>query len=268
MLSRIDYFKAVDEVVKYCRNSTHRENLITIYLAGSMARGDFSPGRSDIDMYLVLKDRNQEFEEELANKAKEITSRYLVSLLEVVPRPITCQVTTLDEICQGRSFLGKGFEYHNFATTAKLLYGTDIRAMIPKPTRAQEKEMAKNALLGTYEIVQGSEVQEPNEDHAGAIFSTIFRTAAIVLCGSGRYVSGKQETVQAFKEFYEQEKDMCNVIAESYCLWQEWEKYPLTRGEFVALCDLCEKLVVRLCKVWGVGRLDQDPKSNKETSKT
>ena len=264
MLSRIDYFKAVDEVVEYCRNNTHRENLIAIYLAGSVARGDFSPGRSDIDMYLVLKDRNQESEEELENKAEEITSRYLVSLIGVVSRPITWGVTTLDEISQGRSFLGKGFEYHNFATTAKLLYGTDIRAMISKPTRAQEKEMAKNALLATYEMIQGSEVQELDEDHAGAVFSTIFRTAAIVLCGSGRYVSGKRETVQAFKEFYEQEKDLCNVIAESYCLWEEWEKHPLTRGEFVALCDLCKKLVVRLCKVWGVRRSDQGPKSNKK----
>ncbi len=249
MLSRIEYFKAVNEVVEYCRNNAHRGNLIAIYLAGSVARGDFSPGRSDIDMYLVLKDRNQEFEEGLEGKAKEITSGYLVSLIGVVPQPITCQVTTLDEISQGRSFLGKGFEYHNFATTAKLLHGTDIRAMIPEPTRAQEREMAKNALLETYEMVQGSEGQELDEDHAGAVFSTIFRTAAIVLCGSGRYVSGKRETIQAFSEFYEKEKDLYNLIAESHCLWQEWERRPLTRDEFLVLCDLCKKLVVRLCKV-------------------
>lgn len=147
----------------------------------------------------------------------------LNDLIKFHPEPIGIALTTVDEIQTGKSFLGAGFEYHNFINTGKLLYGLDIKTLIPKPTREQEKASAKQALRGICSTINtpSTYASEQNKDTiAYQSFSLIFRMARTALCGEGRYVSGKMGTTSAFHELYAQETKLCKIISQNYELWK------------------------------------------------
>jgi len=130
--------------------SIYKDDIIAVYVGGSVARGDFSPGRSDIDIYIITTGKKKEIREELKEEARKIAVRKLKDLIKLHQEPIGITLTTVHEIQAGNSFLGAGFEYHNFINTGKLLYGRDIKPLIPKPTREQEKALAKRALKEIY----------------------------------------------------------------------------------------------------------------------
>jgi len=203
-----DYCEAIEELIKSCERSPHKDDIVAVYLGGSVARGDFSPGRSDIDIYVVVSQKKEEIGEELKEAAGKIASERLKELFEVHQEPIGITVTTVSEIQAGRSFLAAGFEYRNFMDTGRLLWGRAIKPLIPEPSREGEKASAKQALKEVCALLtaRGLPVDEQNTARLTyELFAAIFRTACIMLCGEGRYVSGKGEAVSAFREIYPQE---------------------------------------------------------------
>ena len=40
-VSKEDYREAIEELVEFCGKSRHKENIVAVYLGGSVARGDF-----------------------------------------------------------------------------------------------------------------------------------------------------------------------------------------------------------------------------------
>ena len=144
------------------------------------------------------------------------------------------------------------FEYHNFINTGKLLYGRDIKQLIPRSTRAQEKSSAKQGLKEIYTSASKHSfyASEPDMDkQAYWAFSHIFRTASIALCGDGRYVSGKRETVSAFHEVYAQKSELCGIISQSFGLWKKWETRSLTKEELQQLTGFCSEFVSEICNL-------------------
>lgn len=255
MTSKTDYLEAIEEIEECCKNSVHKSNIVTVYVGGSVARGDFSPGRSDIDIYVIVNDKKEEIESELKQAAGEISTRKLSDVMKVHQEPIGITPTALQEIRRGDSFLGAGFEYHNFMKTGKLLWGRDIKPLIPKPTKEEEKALAKQALKQVCALVAESknsppEINEQNKDKLTyGLFSTIFRTACIVLCGEGRYVSGKNEVVSVFHEVYPQE-ELHNLLLQSFELWKKWETRSLSTEEIQWLMKFCSEFVAKICTLW------------------
>ncbi|MEM2917156.1 MAG: nucleotidyltransferase domain-containing protein [Candidatus Bathyarchaeia archaeon] len=123
---RENYYNAVNELIKVI-TERYGTNLKAIYAGGSFARGDFVPGRSDIDIYVVVSDGKEELQKDLQGEALSIEKRYFRKLKSVLDEVLGVTVTTLREIQEGRSFLGAGSEYSNFIKEGKLLWGEDIR---------------------------------------------------------------------------------------------------------------------------------------------
>ncbi len=138
MIPRENYFRAIGELVKYCRRSKCRDEIVALYLGGSVARGDFVPGRSDIDIYAVARDDKGGVERILKGAARRIASESLRELFEIHREPLGITVTTIEEVRSGSSFLGTGFEY---ATSwAQESFSSDARSGISSPCRAGKKK--------------------------------------------------------------------------------------------------------------------------------
>lgn len=85
--------------------------------------------------------------ERLKEKAKRIEMKYLSNLRSIHDEVISVEVTTIEEVKSGRSFLGASFEYQNFIKDGKLLWGRDVKGLIPKPSRDAIMESARRALM-------------------------------------------------------------------------------------------------------------------------
>ena len=255
-LDRQDYRAAIRALVEFCERSRHKSDIVAVYLGGSVARGDFSPARSDIDVYIVTggKEEKEEIEREFKEAARKIARKRLKALFEVHQEPVGIAVTTISGIQSGKSFLAAGFEYHNFVNTGKLIWGREIKPLIPKPSREEERASAKQALQGVCALLTGQRLSadvQGRERLTYLLFSTIFRAACIALCGEGRYVSGKSEAVSAFREAYPQKLELHAALSQSFALWREWERRSLTDAELQRLKTLASSFVSGICELWG-----------------
>ena len=241
MAAKQDYFMVVDSIQSFCHEQV--PNLIALYLGGSVARGDFVPGRSDIDLYAVTAEKDAALEESIMAFARELGQSKLKSVAAIHPSPVGISFTTLGEIENGSSFLGSGFEYWNFINTGKLLYGEDIKPRLPVPTREQEEKEAAAALQQMRDLLA---VSPPEGDMGIAMtFSLIFRGACIFLSGRGQYVSAKDECVKVFcQEFpdHSQAKDLQRALQ----FWEKWSHGSLTGEDFSELINLAKRNIFAL----------------------
>jgi predicted nucleotidyltransferase len=241
--SQKDYYDAVNELVQAIVRRDE-SNLKVIYAGGSFARGDFVPGRSDIDIYVVAENRKEELQRELEGEALNIEKKYFPDLKSIFDEVVGISITTLKEIREGTSFLGSGFEYSNFIKEGKLLWGEDIKALIPKPTAEKQKESAKIYLSKVYEMVSNQEkslkwlkwvpfefIPKAKKEHwTRQAFNLIFRTAALFLGSKGIYVSKKADIATTFKEQVKDEK-LRNIMSYALSLWERWKNEPLSNKE-------------------------------------
>ncbi|MFQ6068149.1 MAG: nucleotidyltransferase domain-containing protein [Candidatus Bathyarchaeia archaeon] len=253
-----DYYNAVSELVDVV-TKRYGNKVKAIYAGGSFARGDFVPGRSDIDLYVVGENKEEEMQEELREKALEIEKKYFEDLRSVFDEVLGISVTTLTEIKGGRSFLGAGFEYSNFIQTGKLLWGEDIKSLIPQPSLEKQKETAKNCLQEIYKMVSNQErnfkwikwipfklvPRKYKERWARQAFCLSFRTTALFLGSKGVYVSKKEDIASAFKQ-YRREKGLCSMLFFALSLWEKWKEEPLSDEEIKLLLENSLRFVKEL----------------------
>jgi predicted nucleotidyltransferase len=98
------YNKSINEMIEYFQEPSIEKEIIAAYPGGSVARGDFTPGRSDIDIYVVISNRTQEIAKFLKEKADHISSNCLNALLTIHQEPITIALTTMKELKKKRKF--------------------------------------------------------------------------------------------------------------------------------------------------------------------
>lgn len=252
-----DYLNALNEFVDVVARK-YSEEVKAVYVGGSVARGDFVPRRSDVDFYIVSKgDNKEELQKKLEEEVRKLETRYFKDLRHLHDEVVGATVTTLEEIQKGTSFLGTGFEYQNFIKTGKLLWGEDIKALIPKPTLKEQREDAQKFLQGLYELAQAWErmfkwfkwvplkiIPRRNKGRwTRQAFSLIFRSATVMLCGDGVYVSGKEETTTAFKKKYPKEEELCNMISQTLIHWEKWKTRSLSDKETRQLLENSLKFV-------------------------
>jgi predicted nucleotidyltransferase len=253
--TREDYYDAVNELIEVI-TKTYRNGLKAIYAGGSFARGDFVPGRSDVDIYIVAENRKEELQRELQGEALKIEKKRFTDLRSILDEVLGISVTTLKEIREGTSFLGSGFEYSNFIKEGKLLWGEDIKTFILEPSQERQKESAKNNLGKVYEIVSNQEKyfkwlkwipfvfvpKAKKERWTRQAFNLIFRTAALFLGSKGVYVSKKEDIASAFKQHVKEEK-LRKIISYASSLWEKWKNEPLNNKETKQLLGNSIKIV-------------------------
>lgn len=254
--SKRHYYDAVSELVNVIADEYGNE-IKAIYAGGSFARGDFVPGRSDIDIYVVAKHAKEKLQKDLAEKAKEIEGKYFNSLKPVFDEVLGVTVTSLGEIRDGKSFLGAGFEYSNFIDTGKLLWGEDVKALIPKPSPEERKSSAENYLEKVYSLVSDQErlfkmlrwtpfrfmPKKSRERWTRQAFTLSFRTAALFLGSKGVYVSRKEDITSTFKEKYPKQEELCDTISFILSLWEKWKTKSLSSKETKQLLESSLKFV-------------------------
>jgi predicted nucleotidyltransferase len=238
-----DYDDAVNELV-HAITDGYGNKVRAIYAAGSFARGDFVPRRSDVDLYVVAEGDKEELQKDLKAKALEIEQRHFSNLKAVLDDILDLTVTTLQEIREGESFLGAGFEYTNFIKEGKLLWGEDVKELIPKPSAEEQSESAKVYLGKVFDMVSKQErslgllrwipfkliTRKNKERWTRQAFNLIFRTAALLLGSKGVCVSRKEDISFAFKHTTKEE-DLCNIMSLALPLWDKWKTEPLNDRE-------------------------------------
>jgi len=225
MVSKEDYDRAVDEFIGSI-GSRFGEKVVSVYAAGSYARGDFVPGRSDIDVYVVTKVGDSDVEKELRSLADPIVEKYLRDVKLIQPDVLSLAVTSLEDVRAGKSWLGIGWEYYAFKRESKLLYGEDIRPLIPEPNpkaiNASARDFLKNNVFSPSRFIY-------------YIFSAIFRMLAIFLSMSGEYVAAKLDALREFTRLYPDEKETVSALQRAYELWDVWRERDLDDQEMSEL---------------------------------
>lgn len=253
--SEKDYYDAVSELVNVI-TKRYGNKIRAIYAGGSFARGDFVPGRSDIDLYIVVEDRKEELQKDLQQEALKIEKKYFKELRPVFDEVLGVSTTTLQEIKEGKSFLGAGFEYSNFIREGKLLWGKDIKKLIPKLPPEKQKESARKYLDKVYELISNQErnfkwlkwvpfklvPKKSKLRWTRQAFNLIFRTAAVFLGSKGVNVSRKKDIVSAFTR-HAKEKELCDIISSTLLLWEKWKTEPLSDKETKKLLENSLKFV-------------------------
>lgn len=237
------YHEVLDEVAELSARE-FPDSITAVYVGGSVARGDFTPGRSDVDLYVVLAERDSGVEERYRARLDDLEERLFDELRKIDPDALSVAFTSEPEVERGESFLGQGFEYHEFVENGELLYGSDVSDDIPEPTRAEEREAARQALAAVeteYGYVQDRFTKE--------LFSTIFRTLCIFLSGSGTYVGSKERAVALSRRHVDDER-ILDEIERAYSLYQAWEERSLTEDEFCTLLRSFHRVVPAIVDTW------------------
>lgn len=243
-----DYNQVLDRVKTLCQSNSF-PGLIAIYVAGSVARGDFLPGRSDIDLYAVADHVDPNLQQILADVAVELGST-LTEVARANPQPVGITLTSLAAIEAGQSFLGAGFEYHNFMNTGRRLWGREIRPLLPKPSREQERSDAA-AVLSQYRGLFSVPLPEDEDVKAGQIFTALFRTLCILLSGRGVYSSAKAAAVSSFATEFPT-SPLIKPLQALLRLWRTWGDGPLSKAELATLEALGKMVGPQLCDL-GLG---------------
>lgn len=247
-ITRQDYEDVISELIAMCEKKQFA-NLVALYVGGSVARGDYSPGRSDIDLYAVTESKDPDLEQFLAGAARQLGQEKLPELARFHPEPVGVSFTTVDEVKSGKSFLGSGFEYRNFIDTGQLLWGRDIKDLLPVPTREQEINAAANSLQHVRRSVEKFSEPPEQDTLVYMALSGTFRTLCILLCGRGRYVSAKQDAVNAFADEFGCSHPLAGQLRRLWEIWQIWAERPLTDSELTELRDVAPKTILQLCDI-------------------
>jgi predicted nucleotidyltransferase len=222
-LKREDYFQAVDEVVNYIKSINLEKWIIAAYLGGSMGRGDFIPGQSDIDIYIVTEEENSVKEKLIADIALDTAIERLPYLADICDNPITIAFTTIDAIKSGNSWLGVGPEYFSFCETSKLILGEDIKKFIPIPSDEQIKSVSKQGLQVLKDMLKNAPepIIEDNVDYIlKGVVELAFSAMHLMLSFKGNYCRGKKEIVEEYMKV--SRNDTLNKICEkSLNMWYE-----------------------------------------------
>jgi predicted nucleotidyltransferase len=256
--TRRDYFDAINELVEAVTKK-YVDKVKAVCAGGSFARGDFVPGRSDIDLYIVVQGQKEEIQMSLQREALDVEKKHFENLKPYLDQVIDVSVTSLQEMQEGKSFLGAGFEYSNFIKEGKLLFGEDIKAFIPKPSEEEQKESARKYLAKVYEMISNQErtfkllnwvplrvlPRKSKERWTRQAFNLIFRSAAVFLGSNGVYVSSKEDIAYAFKRLVKKEEP-CSIISSASSLWEKWKTEQLNDKETRQLLENSSKFVKEL----------------------
>lgn len=213
------YFGFVNYLIESIPKIDIKNNIMSIYLGGSMSRGDYVIGISDIDIYIVVN--SIENANEINSEIQDIAKRKLFELLSWCPDGVTVSFTTYNEIIDGTSWLGSNSEYYSFQKTGKLLYGKNIKQEISKPTQSDIIQSSQQAIEQLKQIIQ-QDVSNINKDKyfVRSIFGTAFSAMYFYLCCENIGVRGKNKITTAFQkknDKYQQEARNILFLWDCFC---------------------------------------------------
>jgi len=168
------YMTFIEEWVRTVKNLESIKEVVSIYLSGSVAQGDYKVGFSDIDIYIVTKGQNHSFDD-IKNETETLINRYLPEMAWC-PNFMTIAYETHENILNSQTWLGMGSEYFSFIESAKLLYGEDIKHELKEPEYSAIQKVAKDFLPRLIEAIKQtdiSEISQTSKDELKFIYRSI-----------------------------------------------------------------------------------------------
>lgn len=220
------------------------DNIVSVYIGGSVSRGDYIVGASDIDMYVVCNIEDDNFKASFENYVQNISNEFLLEIKSWYPDVVSIAFTTYKDVKTGVSFLGKGADYYSFNDSGKLIYGSEIRNEIIKTDDEQNKKISKEVLKQLKEIISQDIPEELITRYFirgafGAVFSAV--NSALIL--NGVYVRGKEKLV---KELLKYDKVNGEKLQRIYDYWTRFPAYDFIESDNKAFLNLVKEVVLSL----------------------
>ncbi len=208
-------------------------------MGGSVSRGDYSCGISDIDIYIVVDNNN--YSVKINNDIQDISKNKLPKLLSWCPDGVSVAFTTYPEVKTGVSWLGRGSEYFSFQETGKLLYGKDIKQEIVIPNEKDITTSTQQAINQIKQIVQQDLSNMTIDKYfIRGIFGIVFSAMYFKLCLNKQYIRGKETVVSAYCNL---DPDQANIAKDILNLWYIFSFRELIESEVDKLICHTKKIV-------------------------
>jgi len=178
-------------------------NLASIILVGSAARGDFVDGFSDLDLLFILRSDDEAIEIEALQRISELKERYereqgIRYGINVLPESSLFSQTQYPRV--------NPLALHEFTTSGKALYGTDIGGVrLPNFGSPAIKRFALGDILEARSVLTAyaSHLNAPDRSSLElalrhAIWCT-FRAAKAYLVTEGELDTGKDAILRKFR---------------------------------------------------------------------
>lgn len=238
------YMQFIDKLIVYLPAYKHIDNIISVYLAGSVSRGDYMVEASDIDIYVICKDQDSNLNNSFDSYVQNIAREFLAEIMNWYPDVVSIAFTTYEAVKNGSSFLGKGADYYSFIDSGKLIYGVEIKNEIIKTDDEQNREIAEQVLKQLKEIVNQDIPKELTTRYfIRGVFGLVFSAVHSLLVIRGIYLRGKEELV---KELFKYDKVNGEKMQAIYALWLEFAEDTLTEEDKLSLVKVVREVVMSL----------------------
>lgn len=238
------YRQFIDMLIQELPDFNDIDNIISVYLSGSVSRGDYIVGASDIDIYVICNKEDSNLSHSFESHVQNIASSFLSEIMNWYPDVVSIAFTTYEDIKNGSSFLGKGADYYSFNDSGKLIYGMEIRDKIIKTDEEQNKKIAEQVLKQLKEIVnQDIPKGSITRYDIRGIFGLVFTAVHSALVIKGVYLRGKEQLV---KELLKYDKVTGEKMERVYSDWLAFENSNLTENEKINLLGLVKEVVIDL----------------------
>lgn len=126
-------WKLVEHFAYECRK-TYAAHLICMILTGSLSRGSYQPGLSDVDLITVLKDNAADYvKAAISDLYNRIDQKYGIQFEPIILKYQDFFPPWDDDLCIQPELL-------RLKSSGKILWGKDIIGLLPTPTRKQIRE--------------------------------------------------------------------------------------------------------------------------------
>lgn len=238
------YIQFIDKLTKCLPAFNSIDNIISVYLGGSVSRGDYIVGASDIDIYVVCDFEDNNLNISFEKYVQNIANEFLTEIKNWYPDVVSISFTIYKDIKNGTSFLGKGADYYSFKDSARLIYGTELRDIIIKTDDEENKKIAKEVLKQLKEIVNQNIPEELITRYfIRGVFGAVFSAAHSALVLNGVYLRGKKQLV---KELYKYDEVNGGKLRDIYNYWLSFVEYNFTESDKINLVNLAKEIVLSL----------------------
>ena len=235
------YRQAVDSLIEQIKTK-FKDDVISIVVVGSWARGDFIPGQSDIDLNIVIKTGDSsEYEARIRTLANSIQKEYLSGFSNLKEEIIGTSVTTMNDIKSGNSHLGDGFVYYDFLNSSKILFGEDIRTQIISPSKEEVFASAKGCIEGVLDKynfieelleadIESARKHFSDREMAELAFAMFFRGSSVFLATKEIYISNKKQILEEISKGPYPDW-MKHRLEMAYNYWINWKEEDLNEED-------------------------------------
>lgn len=194
-----DYMNIANDYVDLLVRS-YGDELVSVYLFGSVARGDFLKGYSDVELILVFKEGTHD--DEMYALAKQIHNKYGIDETNKEGQLELFSFTRSDfKKCEHKRFGSSKLTILNLFDSGKLLFGEDLIRNMKRPI-LMKKDIV-NLMKGNIDLYDLRVDEYPYN-----MLGLPINQARFFLLSKGVNVDGKEKIVEAYEKKFGKSEEL------------------------------------------------------------